>query len=158
MRTSLLGLLCAGLLVCSISCSEREKPQTLVEGGYDQKEMDEAIARARREVDTFIAILEKEDGENFGVKAPVTDKGQTEHFWLSDITYKDGKFDGLIGNDPGIVSNVKLGDKWSIKKEDISDWMYMRDGKIHGTYTMRPLMKTLPKEEADALRSMLAEP
>jgi uncharacterized protein YegJ (DUF2314 family) len=143
------------LAVCS-ACDQ--KPETLVEGGYDEAEMDAAIARARSEVDSFIAILEKGDGEDFGVKAPIEDGEETEHFWLTDVSYEDGVFEGLIGNDPGVVKNVKFGQKWTIKKNEISDWMFMRDGKIHGNYTMRPLLKTLPKEEADQMRSMLANP
>lgn len=34
----------------------------------------------------------------------------------------------------------------------------MRDGKMHGNYTMRPLLKTMPADEAAQLRSLLAEP
>lgn len=35
---------------------------------------------------------------------------------------------------------------------------FMRDDKIHGNYTMRPLLKTMPEDEAEALRSLLADP
>jgi uncharacterized protein YegJ (DUF2314 family) len=97
-------------------------------------------------------------GTDFSVKAPIEDSGETEHFWLTDIVYRDGEFQGLIGNDPGMVTNVKLGQRWTIQKSEISDWMFMRDGKIHGNYTMRPLLKTMPEEEAQRFRSMLADP
>jgi uncharacterized protein YegJ (DUF2314 family) len=36
--------------------------------------------------------------------------------------------------------------------------MFMRDGKMHGNYTMRPLLKAMPEEEAAKLRSLLASP
>ncbi|HEX5106695.1 MAG TPA: DUF2314 domain-containing protein [Pirellulaceae bacterium] len=120
--------------------------------------MEAAIGRARSEVETFIAELEAGNGEDFGVKAPVTDKGEVEHFWLTDVVYRDGEFEGLIGNDPGIVSNVEFGQKWTVKKSEISDWMFMRDGKMHGNYTMRPLLKTMSAAEAEQYRSMLANP
>ncbi len=81
-----------------------------------------------------------------------------EHFWLSDVVYRDGEFQGTIGNDPGIVTNVTFGQSWTIKKAEISDWMFMRGGKMYGNYTMRPLLKTMPAEEAEQYRSMLAEP
>ncbi len=149
-----LSLLVLALACCSCS----SKPSTLVEGGYDEKEMDAAIARARSEVDSFIAEMAKQNGEDFAVKAPIEDKGQTEHFWLTDVVYSNGEFKGQIGNDPGIVGNVKIGQPWTIKKEQISDWMFMRNGKMHGNYTMRPLLKTLPEKEAEKLRSMLANP
>ena len=154
MRTASLFLL---LLFPLATCFAAE-PATLVKDGYDQKEMDEAIAKAKKTVDKFIQVLESEEGENFAVKAPVKDGEDVEHFWITQIEFKDGKFTGRIGNDPGIVSNVEIGQKWTVKKEDISDWMFMRDDKIHGNYTMRPLLKTMPEEQAKALRAMLADP
>ena len=143
------------ILVC---CSCSKTPETLVKGGYDEQEMDAAIARARSEVDSFIAEMTKGNGSDFAVKVPIEDKWETEHFWLTDVVYRNGKFEGKIGNDPGIVTNVKSGQKWTVKKSAISDWMFMRDGKMHGNYTMRPLLKTMPEEEAAKFRSMLANP
>lgn len=95
---------------------------------------------------------------NHAVKVPIVDGEETEHFWLIDVTFANGSFKGTINNDPGLVKNVKIGQPWTVKKTEISDWMYMRDGKMHGNYTMRPLLKNLPKEEADQYRAMLAEP
>ena len=143
------------ILMC---CSCSRKPETLVEGGYDEQEMDAAIARARKEVDSFIAELSKRNGTDFAVKVPIEDNEEVEHFWLTDIVYRDEKFHGVIGNEPGVVTNVKMGQKWSVKKSEISDWMFMRDGKMHGNYTVRPLLKTMPEEEAAGIRSMLANP
>lgn len=142
------------LLVCSCS----RQPDTLVTGGYDEKEMEAAIARARAEVNVFIAALNEGKGLNFAVKAPVKEGDETEHFWLTDVVYRDGTFEGLIGNDPGVVKNVKFGQKWKIEKSEISDWMFVRDEKIHGNYTMRPLLKTMKKEEAEMWKSRFATP
>lgn len=155
MKTHITLSLVLFILAC---CSCSKSPETLVEGDYDQQEMDAAIARARSEVDSFVAEMSKGNGTDFAVKAPIQDKGETEHFWITDIVYRDGKFEGVIGNEPGVVSNVKLGQKWVVKKSEISDWMFMRDGKMHGNYTMRPLLKTMPEEEAAKFRSMLANP
>lgn len=143
------------VFVC-VGC--RPKPDTLIDSGYDEAEMDAAIARAQREVETFIQELTKPTGEDHAVKAPIKEGEETEHFWLTDVTFKDGQFEGKISNDPGIVSNVKFGQPWKIAKGEISDWMFMRGGKMHGNYTMRPLLKAMPKDEADALRALLAEP
>lgn len=120
--------------------------------------MDAAIARAKSEVDTFITELATPTGTDHAVKVPIVDGEDTEHFWLIGVAFKDGEFTGTINNDPGLVNNVKLGQSWTVKKADISDWMFMRDGKMHGNYTMRPLLKTLPKEEADQYRAMFAKP
>lgn len=154
MRTALLFL----LLLLPLATTQAADPATLVKEGYDQKEMDEAIAKAKKTVDKFIQVLESGEGENFAVKAPIKDGEDVEHFWITDVTFKKDKFTGRIGNDPGIVSNVEIGQKWTIAKDEISDWMFMRDSKMHGNYTMRPLLKTMPEEQAKALRSLLADP
>jgi uncharacterized protein YegJ (DUF2314 family) len=135
-----------------------KKSDTLIESGYDEEEMEAAIARARREVDSFIAELAKPTGENHAVKVPITDQDDTEHFWLIDVSYSDGEFAGTINNEPGIVSNVRIGDKRKVKKSEISDWMFMQDGKMYGNYTLRPLLAAMPKDEAERYRSMLASP
>jgi uncharacterized protein YegJ (DUF2314 family) len=57
-----------------------------------------------------------------------------------------------------MVTNVKSGQKWTVKKSEISDWMFMRNGKMYGNYTLRPLLKTMSEEEAEKFRSILANP
>jgi len=146
------------LLLTLSGCSTNNAPDTLIEGGYDEQEMDAAIARARSEIDSFIAEMSKGTGTDFSVKVAIEDKDETEHFWLKDIVYRNGKFEGVIDNEPGMVSNVKRGQRWSAKKAEISDWLFMRDGKMYGNYTLRPLLKTMPEEKAAELKSILANP
>lgn len=159
-RSLLLMTACVAVACCSCSSSSSTstEPETLVRGGYDDAEMSAAIDRARREVDSFVAELSAPTGQSHAVKAPIEDNGQTEHFWLIDVTYSGGKFKGTINNDPGIVSNVTIGQSWELGKEEISDWMYMRDGKMYGNYTLRPLLATMPEGEANQYRAILAEP
>lgn len=145
-------------LLLAVSGCSKPAPDTLVESGYDEQEMNAAIARARREVDSFISELANPTGTDHAVKAPIEEAGRTEHFWLTDVTFQNGEFKGIINNDPGVVSNVKIGQAWTIGKAEISDWMFMRDDKMHGNYTMRPLLKTMPEAEAAMYRSILADP
>jgi uncharacterized protein YegJ (DUF2314 family) len=120
--------------------------------------MEAAIARARSEVGKFITELSARTGTNHAVKAPISDGKETEHFWLTDVVFQNGEFTGTINNEPGLVSNVKMGQKWTLKKGEISDWMFMRGDKMYGNYTMRPLFKGMPESEAAKFRAMLAEP
>lgn len=120
------------VLFALMGCDRRPKPETLVEGGYDQAEMEAATQRARNEVDAFIAELQAGTAESFAVKAPISENDQVEHFWLTDVSFDGERFTGTINNDPGIVTHVKLGQPWSLGKTEISDWLYMRDGKMYG--------------------------
>ncbi len=143
-------------IVLTIGCSP--KPETLVQGGYDEAEMAAATTRAIAEVDIFIADLKSGRSENYAVKAPIEDNGETEHFWLTGVTFANDAFTGTIDNEPGMVSNVTLGQQYTIGKTEISDWMFMRDGKMHGNYTLRPLLATMPEAEANQYRSIFANP
>lgn len=145
-------LVLIGIAWSFVGCSK--KPETL-SGDYDEAQMDAAIARARSETDGFLKVLSSKGADTFSVKAPITDKNGTEHFWITDVRFEDGMFIGLIGNDPGIVANVRLGQEWKVQKDEISDWMYTRDDKIHGGYTIDPLLPTFPTAEAEALRLKL---
>jgi uncharacterized protein YegJ (DUF2314 family) len=135
-------------------CGCAKQPETLSKD-YDAKQMEAAIATAQARVGEFIAILEKKGADSFSVKAPITDKHGTEHFWITDVTYKDGAFTGQIGNDPGVVKNVKFGQTWTVKRAEISDWMYLIGEKIHGGFTIDPLLPSFPKDKADAIRAKL---
>lgn len=148
-------LLCIGLLAsCDPEGTGGERPDTLV-SEYDQSEMDQAIATARSRIDEFLAALEKGGADMYSVKAPITDANGTEHFWLTDVNFENGVFTGAVGNDPGIVENVEFGQSWSVKKDEISDWMYTVGEKIHGGFTIDPLLGSFPEEEAEAMRARL---
>src|SRR5512147_2399142 len=150
---ALLGILAALLT----ACSQRDKTISVKD---DDPEMVAAIAKGRETLPKFWQVFEKaEHGEkDFALKVKITDRHGTEHFWATDIERKDGKIMGTINNDPNIVSKVKLGDRITIPEADISDWLYMRDGKMHGNYTMRPLLKSMSAKEAAEYKQMLAEP
>lgn len=150
------SLICTLLIFgsCSKNTSSPNKPETLTED-FDDAAMDAAIAKARGSVEEFLTVLEARSAESYSVKAPIHEGEKTEHFWIVDVTYQDGTFSGTIGNEPGIVSTVKFGQKWELKKEEISDWMYIKDDRIYGGYTIDPLIDSMPKDEADALRKQL---
>ena len=134
--------------------ADSSKPETLTEE-FDEAAMDAAIGTARSRIDEFLKILQQKGADSFSVKAPIQDGDETEHFWIVNISYADGVFSGEIGNDPGVVKNVKAGQKWQIKKDEISDWMYTKGDMIHGGFTIDPLLGSFPKDKADALRSKL---
>lgn len=156
MMKLLFPLICTLVLFgsCTKSASPSNKPETLTED-FDDAAMDVAIAKARGSVQDFIAVLEAQSAESYSVKAPIKDGEKIEHFWIVDVIYKDGMFTGTIGNEPGFVTTVKYGQKWSLKKEEISDWMYTKNDRIYGGYTIDPLLDSMPADEAKALREQL---
>jgi uncharacterized protein YegJ (DUF2314 family) len=140
------------LLLASVALAK----DSVVGVAADDAQMNAAIARARSEVDRVIKALAA--GRDVSVKLAVREGSQVEHFWLSDVTYSTAteSFSGKIDNDPDTVRSVVLGQKVSVRKGEITDWLYVEGGRMYGNYTLRVLLPTMPKEEADRVRSQLS--
>jgi len=123
-------------------------------------EMNAAIAKARRTLDNFWDALETQrDGETgYALKVQIEDRNGVEHFWLTDIERDGKRIVGTIDNDPNLVRSVRLGQRFEFTDADISDWSFMRNGKIVGNQTLRPLLKRMPAELAEKYRQLLEEP
>jgi uncharacterized protein YegJ (DUF2314 family) len=122
-------------------------------------EMAAAISRARSRLPEFWKAFEAPAGrDSFSVKVPITDGAGTEYFWLFDLSRAGERVFGTIGNRPTVVTSVRENQRIDVPQSEIADWMYMQDGKMHGNFTLRPLLRTLPPNQAEQLRAMLAEP
>ncbi len=139
------------------ACSKQDK---VVGVADDDPEMTAAIFKARETLPQFWQVFDKrERGESdFALKVRITDKKGVEHFWATDVVRRDGKTMGTINNDPNTVASVKLGDRIEIPDVDITDWLYMRDGKMVGNLTLKPLFKQMPAAEVERLKKMMADP
>ena len=71
----------------------------------------------------------------------------------------DGGYSGRFANAPRDLPGRKAGEVALFKEADISDWMFMRNGKIVGGETIRPLLEIDCRQaNADALRAKLETP
>ena len=146
------------LLILSLACLGgcSKKPDTLAEE-YDQKEMEIAIQQARDSFDDFKERWQNpQPGDSeFSIKVKIQDKHGTEHFWITHVEAKGDGFVGTIGDEPGIVKNVKYGQKYEFTFADVSDWLYMSNNVMQGNYTLRVILKSMPKREAEKLKKQL---
>ena len=122
--------------------------------------MNAAISKARGSLTEFWKLFEHpEHGEtDFCLKVMIRDGTEIEHFWVRNLENKAGKIFGTVNNDPDIVHSVKLGDRIQVPEADISDWLYMQSGKMHGNYTLRVLFKQMSAAEVLKNKQMLADP
>lgn len=123
-----------------------------------------AISHARRGLPEFYRKLEAPGPgeEAFALKVGIpADDGiaSVEHFWLINITRsKNGVLSGKVNNDPNHTTGVKLGDRYTFQEADVSDWLFMRNGKMVGNAMLRVLLNSMPREQADALRRRYEKP
>jgi uncharacterized protein YegJ (DUF2314 family) len=98
---------------------------------------------SRQARDTFVSFREQFDKRDpacsiFIVKVfypdpKVPDGG--EHLWLTAHSVSDSSASGVITSRPMLITTLKLRDKVEVKLPQLSDWLYVRDGRAVGGYT-----------------------
>src|SRR5262245_51354553 len=122
-------------------------------------EMAAAIAKARATLPAFWASYEApkaaEAGHSLKVRFSVPGRRSGgEHIWMAEVKkLPSGGYSGRFANQPRDLPGKRAGDLVQFAEADISDWMFMRGGKIVGGETIRPMLRHMPKADADALRA-----
>ncbi|HEX8377380.1 MAG TPA: DUF2314 domain-containing protein [Pedobacter sp.] len=135
-------LLCLGLIGCTNGQIKREGEPTIINIQDGDKEMNDAIKKANDTLDEFKNALngKKAHLQYFALKTRFNTPIGGEHIWVSNIQLKNDKYWGVVDNLPESTSDVKLGDTIQINNNNnISDWMYVDNGKLKGGFTIRVL-------------------
>jgi len=129
--------------------ARRPGKPTVISVERDDEEMNGAMQKARQTVGEFIEHLAnpKPSEERFSVKAKFAEGDDVEHMWLGEVRYDGTMFHGTVANTPLHLKNVKLGDRHSLRAEEISDWMIIDGSRLVGGYTIRVLFNRMPPEE-----------
>ena len=123
--------------------------------------MNAAIAHARETLTMFWASCDAPKPTEIGhaLKVRFDVGAEVEHIWVSDVKkLSDGNYSGRFSNEPNNLPGKNIGDQAEFEQADISDWMFMRNEKIVGGVTIKLLLKSMPEEEADAMRALMEQP
>lgn len=112
--------------------------------------MNAAISKARKTIEDFDKALASNNPSftDFAVKkrfATADDGG--EHMWIAGIVLVNGTYKGYVNNDAVNTTEIKYGDTVVVRKEEITDWMYLDNNVLRGGYTIRAVRDKLSKEE-----------
>jgi len=135
------------------SCGSGSKDEAIAIA-EDDAAMNAVILEARETLDDFVARLQNPQptDRDFALKVEITDENGTEHFWANEVRVTGDGFTAVINNDPNIVKSVDLGERVSVGRDMVSDWMYRDNEVMIGNHTLRVLLGKMPKDEADALK------
>ena len=160
--TILLTLVCVSLAAAAEEAStqspsrdvETPGPPSYADVKDNDKAMDRAVAKARESLGFFLAALQakKPDSTDFEVKRCFVDGDKVEHIWLRDVTWDGKVFRGKVDNQPLEVTNLRLGQQVTLNPEDLTDWMFVKEGKLMGGFTTRVLYSRLSPEEQAKFR------
>jgi len=136
---------------------------SVISVGASDAEMNAAIALARSTLPKFWASYAapkpSETGHCLKVRFAHSADDGFEHIWVADVQkIADDRYSGRFGNDPQSLPGKRAGDVAEFEEADITDWMSLRNGKVVGCETIRPLLKHMTKAEADASRARMESP
>lgn len=137
------------LLHSGLSNADDKIPDHHVMVDVQDKDMAMAVEKARSTLDSFLAISRNPPpgATGFKIKVMMSDQNGVEHFWMKPFNEMDGGFVGTLANEPQVVTSVEWGKVYPFKREQISDWGYVLDGKQMGNFTVCALFKSMPKDE-----------
>jgi len=115
----------------------------------DNKAMDRAVETARKSVKKFIKALRspKDSQSRFAVKKRFIQGDKVEHLWLQEVSFDGQLFHGKVDNQPVDIKGVRLGNVVSVSPDEISDWMYVQDGRLVGGYTIHAMCQNMSPAE-----------
>lgn len=133
--------------------AEREGEPDMVYVPSEDERMKWAIEKANLTLWYFEESLKnKQPYQNyFSIKVLITDGDEGEHIWLTDPHFDDeGNLFGTVGNEPVNIRSVKFNQKIGIKRDLISDWMIIENGRLIGGYTIRAIRDGVAEKEKAA--------
>lgn len=111
--------------------------------------MNAAIIKAKSTIDEFDQALMSNNTSysDFAIKKRYNAPEGGEHMWIGVIKMEDGGYRGVVNNDAESTKEVKFGDTVLVRKEEITDWMYLDNNVLKGGYTIREIRNKMKKEE-----------
>jgi uncharacterized protein YegJ (DUF2314 family) len=118
----------------------------IVQVAGTNQEMEDAVDQARSSIGEFFAAFEnpQPNQTSFLIKARFVDGETSEHIWLADLDFNSRPATGIVSNEPGISSLTYL-ERVPFLPDQVSDWMYLQDGRLVGGFTTRVLLRASAK-------------
>jgi uncharacterized protein YegJ (DUF2314 family) len=80
-------------------------------------------------------------------KDPEEGRDHVEHLWLTDIEFDGDVVVATLMNSPNELTSVKEGDRITLGREEIEDWMYVLEGRVYGGFTIQVLRARMASGE-----------
>ena len=122
--------------------------KSFVQVDSEDERMNAAISEARQTIPLFLDAYAKRTPtqSGFHLKARFESGDDVEHVWIKDVESSMGELRGTIASDPN-MAGIEFGQRVSLGKEQVTDWMYVDNGYLVGGYTVKAIRAGLSASE-----------
>ena len=119
-----------------------QAPRHVVRINRADPELQAAIKQAQGGLGHFLSVLGNPKlDERFAIKGAFDTPAGREYLWVRKPVYKDGRFSGILDQQPMALASKNKGDPVSFPKVDAVDWMIKSDQGTEGEFTEKVLAK-----------------
>ena len=171
--THILLLLCAAAGMNALVPSCRKQPVLDIAGLSPNESVltveqnDFEILRIAQDAQAGLSVFFRhlngaEEGEyGFCIKYPFPadpDSGtNAEQIWLTGIRFRNNRYYGTLADTPVRISYMKKGDTVTFSPDNITDWMFVKNGEIVGGRSIKYLLEQIPKNRRSEGQNMLLQ-
>ena len=153
--------LALGALVLLTAMNVLAAAQSITDVSPQNEAVNAAIAKAKSTLPVFFARNARPQPGDSGFAVKIrypTGKqdGSGEHIWASNVVRDGDTITATIANAPREIPGLAMGQRVTVPVSQLTDWMYIRDGKYHGGYTIRALVPFMAPDAAEAMKRRLA--
>lgn len=136
---------------------ESAKQDEITYMSREEPAMRDAFEKARASLDTFLvqARSPAPGTDQYALKVAISDRTNTEYFWVIDFSGDGQQFTGVINNEPRLVRKHRFGEKIAFRREQIADWTFtdFEKRRMNGNFTACALLtKESPAQAAEFKR------
>jgi len=113
----------------------------------DNSDMRKAEDTARDTLDKFKQLIKKHSDINSLIKVRIEDTETAARMWLIVDSIEENSFKAHLFEVPSDFKEHKAGDSFTIKNDEILDWMFNNNGDVYGAYTIRVQRQSMTEKE-----------
>jgi uncharacterized protein YegJ (DUF2314 family) len=136
--------------------ADRARRDEIEKVAKDDPDMAAAFRKSRETLPQFLALARAPRPTiiHLAVKVGVStdDDDGKEFFWISPFGPLSGRYAGSINNTPRSAKTVVRGQIIEFSEDEIVDWLYIEEGKMHGNFTACALLKRESPEQMEVAR------
>lgn len=74
-------------------------------------------------------------------------KNKIEHMWIGEVYFDGDTIYGELLNSPNDLTNIEQGDRVAVPLSQISDWLFLCNGKTYGGFTIHTIRAGMDSDE-----------